>query len=71
MIAESGERWDDAMAPILTGQPTAEFDAADPVVANGNTKVIPNCSSVNSCESALESAGFSYDTVEVRVRLQR
>jgi membrane peptidoglycan carboxypeptidase len=57
--------WNDAMEPILNAGPTADFPPADQTVMNGNTRVVPNCSSVSRCESALESAGFSYDTAEV------
>jgi membrane peptidoglycan carboxypeptidase len=57
--------WHDAMAPILANQPTAAFPPEDPVVANGNTRLVPNCNSVNSCESALESAGFRSAVTEV------
>jgi membrane peptidoglycan carboxypeptidase len=57
--------WHDAMAPILDARPTAEFPPADEIVANGNTRVVPNCSSVRTCQSALEQAGFSHETAEV------
>jgi membrane peptidoglycan carboxypeptidase len=57
--------WHDAMQPILGNQPSAEFPPADQTVMNGNTRVVPNCSSARNCQSALEQAGFSYDTVEV------
>jgi membrane peptidoglycan carboxypeptidase len=50
--------WHDAMAPILTGQPMVPFPPADPKVQEGNTRVVPYCSSVSSCESALQGAGF-------------
>jgi membrane peptidoglycan carboxypeptidase len=50
--------WHDAMAPILTGQPMVPFPPADPVVQNGNTRVIPSCDSVRACQSALQAAGF-------------
>jgi membrane peptidoglycan carboxypeptidase len=50
--------WHDAMAPILGGQPMVPFPPADPAVQNGNTRVVPSCSSVSECESALASAGF-------------
>jgi membrane peptidoglycan carboxypeptidase len=57
--------WHDAMEPILTAGPTAEFPPADEVVANGNTRVVPDCSSVSSCRSALEQAGFRHATTSV------
>jgi membrane peptidoglycan carboxypeptidase len=57
--------WHDAMAPILANQATAEFPPEDPVVANGNTRAVPGCSSVSSCQNALEQAGFRSATVEV------
>ena len=50
--------WHDAMAPILTGRPMIPFPPADPVVQNGNTRVVPQCSSASNCESALRQAGF-------------
>jgi membrane peptidoglycan carboxypeptidase len=50
--------WHDAMAPILTGKPMVPFPPADPKVENGNTRVIPQCSSASRCESALGEAGF-------------
>ncbi|WP_448625750.1 transglycosylase domain-containing protein [Geodermatophilus sp. URMC 64] len=57
--------WNDAMEPILNAAPTKDFPPADQTVVNGNTRVVPNCGSVSRCESALESAGFRYDTAEV------
>jgi membrane peptidoglycan carboxypeptidase len=57
--------WHDAMQPILSNQATAEFPPEDATVANGNTQLVPNCSSVSSCESALEDAGFRHTTSEV------
>src|SRR4051794_24507625 len=57
--------WHDAMEPILNARPTAEFAPADAIVANGDTRVVPDCSSARSCESALESAGFTYETAQV------
>jgi membrane peptidoglycan carboxypeptidase len=57
--------WHDAMAPILSAGPTAEFPPEDPVVANGNTRLIPACNSVDSCEAALQQAGFQSSVQEV------
>ncbi|MCW2533138.1 MAG: ponA [Blastococcus sp.] len=57
--------WHDAMLPILSNQPTAEFPAEDPAVANGNTQLVPSCSSASACESALAQAGFQSSTREV------
>ncbi|MGY1621357.1 penicillin-binding protein [Geodermatophilus sp. SYSU D00965] len=57
--------WHDAMAPILSNQPTAAFPAEDPVVANGNTRPVPSCSSVSACRSALEAAGLRATVSEV------
>jgi len=57
--------WHDAMEPILNARPTAEFAPADASVANGDTRVVPDCSSARSCESALKSAGFTYETAQV------
>ena len=57
--------WRDAMAPILAGQPMVPFPPADPVVQNGNTRPVPNCSSVNACRSALERAGFRAQVSQV------
>jgi membrane peptidoglycan carboxypeptidase len=57
--------WHDAMEPILNEGPTPDFPAADATVANGNTRLVPNCSSVSSCRSALSSAGFEYTTARV------
>jgi membrane peptidoglycan carboxypeptidase len=50
--------WHDAMLPILSNQQTASFPPEDPTVADGNTRAVPDCSSVNACEDALEDAGF-------------
>jgi membrane peptidoglycan carboxypeptidase len=57
--------WHDAMAPILTAQPAVPFPPADPVVQNGNTRVVPGCSSVSGCRTALQQAGFESTTVTV------
>jgi membrane peptidoglycan carboxypeptidase len=57
--------WHDAMAPILTAQAAVPFPPADPTVQNGNTQIVPSCSSVSSCESALQAAGFQFTTREV------
>jgi membrane peptidoglycan carboxypeptidase len=57
--------WHDAMEPILSNQPTASFPPEDATVANGNTKVVPSCSSVSACEAALEEAGFQSTTRQV------
>src|SRR3954454_18081836 len=57
--------WHDAMEPILNQGPTPDFPAADPTVENGNTRLVPDCSSVSSCRSALKSAGFKYTTAKV------
>jgi membrane peptidoglycan carboxypeptidase len=57
--------WHDAMLPILSNQATAEFPPEDAVVANGDTRAVPSCSSVSDCESALEEAGFRHNTREV------
>jgi membrane peptidoglycan carboxypeptidase len=57
--------WHDAMEPILNQGPTPDFPAADPTVENGNTRLVPDCSSVRSCRSALSSAGFKYTTAKV------
>ncbi|MGY1615269.1 transglycosylase domain-containing protein [Geodermatophilus sp. SYSU D00691] len=57
--------WHDAMLPILSNQPTAEFPPADQTVVDGNTRVVPNCTSVDNCEDALASAGFPSDTAVV------
>jgi membrane peptidoglycan carboxypeptidase len=57
--------WHDAMAPILSNQATAEFPPEDPVVANGNTRPVPSCSSVSACRSALEQAGLRATVTEV------
>jgi membrane peptidoglycan carboxypeptidase len=57
--------WHDAMLPILSNQPTAPFPPEDAVVANGDTRQVPSCSSVSDCESALGEAGFRYNTREV------
>jgi membrane peptidoglycan carboxypeptidase len=57
--------WHDAMLPILSNRPTAEFPPEDATVANGDTRAVPDCSSVSDCESALEDAGFRYTTREV------
>ncbi len=57
--------WHDAMAPILTGRPMVPFPPADPIVSNGNTRVVPQCSSVDQCDEALADAGFRSDVQEV------
>jgi len=55
--------WHDAMAPILDARGSANFPPADPVVANGNTRGVPGCLSVQQCRSALAAAGFKSATV--------
>jgi membrane peptidoglycan carboxypeptidase len=57
--------WHDAMAPILTGQPAVPFPPADVTVADGDTRAVPDCSSVSACEAALEDAGFQSSVREV------
>jgi membrane peptidoglycan carboxypeptidase len=57
--------WHDAMAPILGAEPDVPFPPADPKVAEGNTKVVPYCSGVDSCQSRLQAAGFRTLVVEV------
>ena len=57
--------WHDAMAPILTGQPAVPFPPADPTVQNGNTRIVPACTSVSRCEAALAAAGFQSDVQQV------
>jgi membrane peptidoglycan carboxypeptidase len=57
--------WHDAMAPILTGQPAVPFPPADRTVAEGDTRAVPDCSSVSACEAALEDAGFRSNVREV------
>jgi len=57
--------WHDAMAPILDARGSGEFRPADPTVSNGNTRPVPSCSSVSSCQRALADAGFNYTTVRV------
>jgi membrane peptidoglycan carboxypeptidase len=57
--------WHDAMLPILSGQPKVPFPSADPTVQDGETQLIPDCSSVNACEAALRDAGFPTTTAEV------
>ncbi|TFV48508.1 transglycosylase domain-containing protein [Blastococcus sp. TF02A_35] len=57
--------WHDAMAPILTGQPMVPFPPEDPEVAEGDTAVVPACSSASACEAALEAAGFQPTVREV------
>jgi membrane peptidoglycan carboxypeptidase len=57
--------WHDAMLPILSNQATAEFPPEDPVVADGNTRLVPGCSSVDACRSALDDAGFKSTTSKV------
>ncbi len=52
--------WHDAMEPILNAQDTAAFPPADDAVANGNTRAVPDCSSVSECQSAITGAGLSY-----------
>ncbi len=52
--------WNDAMTPILNAAPTAEFPPADEAVANGNTRLVPTCSSVSECQSAITAAGLRY-----------
>ncbi|MET0764254.1 MAG: transglycosylase domain-containing protein [Blastococcus sp.] len=57
--------WHDAMAPILTAQAAVPFPPADPKVQNGNTRPVPDCSSVDDCEDALDEAGLDSTTEEV------
>jgi membrane peptidoglycan carboxypeptidase len=53
--------WHDAMAPILEGKPMVPFAPADPEVENGNTRIVPSCSSASRCEDELSAAGFEWD----------
>jgi membrane peptidoglycan carboxypeptidase len=57
--------WHDAMAPILTAQAAVPFPPADPKVQNGNTRPVPDCSSVDECEDALDEVGLDSTTEEV------
>ncbi|RBY81645.1 penicillin-binding protein [Geodermatophilus sp. TF02-6] len=57
--------WHDAMAPILQARGSGEFLPADEVVQNGNTRVVPGCSSVRACQAALSDAGFQSSVVRV------
>ncbi|HEV7872412.1 MAG TPA: penicillin-binding protein [Modestobacter sp.] len=57
--------WHDAMEPILSGRPKADFPPADPVVQNGNTRPVPRCGSVSSCTSALQADGLRAVTTNV------
>ncbi|MGY1821559.1 penicillin-binding protein [Geodermatophilus sp. SYSU D00079] len=57
--------WHDAMQPILSGRPAAEFPPEDAVVANGNTREVPACSSEDECRGALQAAGLDATTVAV------
>ncbi|MBM7806340.1 membrane peptidoglycan carboxypeptidase [Geodermatophilus bullaregiensis] len=57
--------WRDAMAPILQARGSSEFPPADPTVQDGNTRPVPGCSGVRSCERALAEAGFTSRTVRV------
>ncbi|RBY96164.1 penicillin-binding protein [Blastococcus sp. TF02-8] len=57
--------WHDAMTPILSGQPDVPFPPEDPEVAEGDTELVPSCSSVSACQTALEGAGFTATVREV------
>jgi membrane peptidoglycan carboxypeptidase len=57
--------WHDAMAPILDARGSRDFPPADPVVVAGNTRSVPWCSSVDSCQSTLRGAGFQVATLRV------
>jgi membrane peptidoglycan carboxypeptidase len=57
--------WHDAMAPILEARGSGEFPPPDDVVQNGNTRPVPGCGSVRSCQAALADAGFEHTTVRV------
>jgi membrane peptidoglycan carboxypeptidase len=57
--------WHDSMEPILDARGSGEFAPADPKVENGNTKPVPGCSSVRSCQRALADAGFRSVTARV------
>jgi membrane peptidoglycan carboxypeptidase len=57
--------WRDAMAPVLTAQPAVPFPPADPVVQNGNTRLVPDCGSVGACEGAIQQAGLEARTAEI------
>jgi membrane peptidoglycan carboxypeptidase len=59
---KSATIWHDAMAPVLAGEADIPFPPADPTVADGNTRVVPDCSSVGECRSALTDAGLPYTT---------
>ncbi|NEK59150.1 penicillin-binding protein [Geodermatophilus sabuli] len=57
--------WNDAMTPILAGQPMVPFAPADPAIQNGNTREVPACSSESDCQSALQAAGLRSTVVAV------
>ncbi|GAB3305875.1 transglycosylase/D,D-transpeptidase PonA2 [Geodermatophilus aquaeductus] len=57
--------WRDAMAPILEARGSGEFPPADETVQNGNTRPVPGCGGVRSCERTLTDAGFSPRTARV------
>ncbi len=54
------EIFQDAMGPILANEPAEDFPAADATVQNGNTRVVPACSSASECQSAITAAGLRY-----------
>jgi membrane peptidoglycan carboxypeptidase len=57
--------WNDAMAPILSGQPAVPFAPADPATQNGNTREVPACSTEADCAAALAAAGLQAEVREV------
>jgi membrane peptidoglycan carboxypeptidase len=57
--------WHDAMSPILTAQEPVPFPPADPVVQNGNTRPVPECSSVDACQAAIQQAGLQARTAQI------
>ncbi|MFL6095612.1 MAG: penicillin-binding transpeptidase domain-containing protein, partial [Blastococcus sp.] len=57
--------WHDAMAPILRARGSGVFPPADPAVVNGNTRPMPDCSTVSQCRGVLTAAGFQTTTVKV------
>jgi len=50
--------WHDAMLPILSNQPTAEFPPAEEKYVIGERATVPDCDSVSECQTALQQAGL-------------
>ncbi|MPQ98043.1 penicillin-binding protein [Modestobacter sp. I12A-02628] len=58
--------WHDAMAPYLADKPAVPFAQADASTQRGTRPTVPSCSSVTSCATAIQNAGFGSSVQAVR-----